>query len=132
MASFWSTLLTWRTFFTCMIAVLTGQLLLEIQSGDYSAGVMIFNVGSFELKYRPLELIPFAVIGVIGGLLGAGFTWLNLAVTGMRAQKINKKPKWRVLEVAAITLVCSSIQFLLPFAFHCKYVMLSLLLMCRF
>jgi H+/Cl- antiporter ClcA len=121
-ASFWSTLLTWRTFFTCMVAVMAGELFLEIQSGVYQTnGLMIFNVGSTELAYRVSELIPFAIIGVIGGLLGSAFSALHLAAVKMRAAKINKKRSWRVLEVAAITLVLSTLQFSIPFAFHCKY-----------
>lgn len=116
-------MLTWRTFFTCMVAVLMSQLMLEVQSGVYkNNGLMIFNVGFRELTYRPIyiELIPFLVIGVVGGLLGAAFTSFNLGVSKFRIAKINVKPKFRVLEVAIIALVSSSLQYMLPFAFGCK------------
>lgn len=121
-SSFWSTRLTWRTFFTCMVAVFIMKLLLVIQSGKYfDSGFMIFNIGT-TTAYEIRELIPFLGIGVIGGLLGGGFTAFNLWVTELRAAKINKERKWRVLEVLAIVAVSSCLQFLLPFLSNCKAV----------
>jgi chloride channel 7 len=104
-----------------MVAVFMAEMMLEIQSGVYSSsGLMIFNIGSAELTYYFDELLPFLVIGVIGGLLGAAFTSFNLRVTAMRGKRINKDNRYRVLEVAIITIISSSIQYLLPFAFDCK------------
>lgn len=125
-------MLTWRTFFTCMIAVLTGEFMLDVQSGVYkNSGLMIFNVGFRELTYRPIyiELIPFLIIGVIGGLLGAAFTSFNLGVSKIRTERINKQPKNRVFEVAMIAFVTSTLQYCLPFAFYCMYVFVILCLM---
>ena len=127
-ASFWSTLLTWRTFFTCMIAVFLTKLFNTIKAGDHSiGGLMIFDVGptAGSQKYEVWELFPFLVVGVIGGLLGAAFTALNLWVSQIRVAKINKKTKWRVLEVVAIAAVSSCLQYLLPFMSACEYVVPS-------
>lgn len=120
-ASFWSTKLTWRTFFTCMVSVFVMKTLLLIQQGKYlDSGFVIFNIRSSGQGYHFLELIPFLIIGVIGGLLGAAFTAFNLWVTEFRGAKINKDRRWRVLEVIAIVVVSSSLQFLLPFMSSCK------------
>ena len=121
-ASFWSTLLTWRTFFTCMIAVFLTKLFSTIQAGDRAiGGLMIFDVGPKGAQtYKVWELVPFLVVGVIGGLLGAAFTALNLWVSRIRVAKINKKSQWRVAEVVAIAAVSSCLQFLLPFMSSCE------------
>lgn len=122
-ASFWSTLLTWRTFFTCMVAVFVAKAFSQIQAADKNiGGLMIFDVGSGNGKdhYQVWELVPFLIIGVIGGLLGAAFTALNLWVSRIRVERINKKPHWRVMEVVAIAAVASILQFLLPFLSDCK------------
>lgn len=123
-SSFWSTLLTWRTFFTCMVSVFVMKGLLLAQSGtSLDSGFMIFDVGnSSNTAYQILELIPFLLIGVIGGLLGSAFTAFNLWVTEIRRDKINKQRKNRIWEVTAITVVSSCLQFLLPFLSSCKYV----------
>lgn len=123
-SSFWSTLLTWRTFFTCMIAVFLAKLLSQIQRGSkYIDGLMIFNVGpEGDQTYQLWELLPFLVLGVIGGLLGSAFTALNLWISRIRVAKINKKNQWRVAEVVAIAAVSSCLQFLLPFLSDCVYV----------
>jgi H+/Cl- antiporter ClcA len=100
---------------------MTNELLFEAQAGVFKfENLLIFNVGANVFTYRPLELLPFVAIGIGGGLLGAAFTSLNFAVARLRTTKINKQRRWRVWEVAAITLCCSSVQFLLPFAFGCK------------
>jgi chloride channel 7 len=122
-SSFWSTLLTWRTFFTCMIAVFVTKIFSQIRAGTKDiSGLMIFDVSSgtsADSTYQVWELVPFLVIGVMGGLLGGAFTALNLWVTRIRVAKINKKNWWRVAEVAAIASVSSCLQFLLPFLSDC-------------
>lgn len=121
-SSFWSTILTWRTFFTCMIAVLVMKIFSDFQAGFFDSGLMIFDVGADEqnAQYHLLEVIPFLVIGVLGGLLGAGFTAMNLWVGRIRGIKINPNPKFRVAEIFCIALVSSCLQFLLPFLSSCK------------
>eukprot|EP00026_Physarum_polycephalum_P002045 Phypoly_transcript_02049.p1 GENE.Phypoly_transcript_02049~~Phypoly_transcript_02049.p1 ORF type:complete len:942 (+),score=158.82 Phypoly_transcript_02049:112-2937(+) len=121
-SSFWSTLLTWRTFFTCMIAVFITKLFSQIQAGKKDiGGLMIFDVGSGggSQTYQVWEIVPFLVIGVLGGLLGGAFTALNLWIGRIRVAKINKKNQWRVAEVVAIAAVSSCLQFLLPFLSDC-------------
>jgi hypothetical protein len=89
---------------------------------------MIFNIGSVELTYYFDEFFSFLVICMISGLLSTVFTSFNLCMTVMHRKKINKDNRYRVLEVA-ITIISSSIQYLLSFAFDYKYVVL---LFCSF
>lgn len=106
-----------------MVAVFIMKLLLDVQAGTFlDHGFMIFDIGG-TANYHIAELLPFLVIGVIGGLLGAGFTAFNLWVTELRAVKINKEKRYRIFEVIAIVVVSSSLQFLLPFLSDCKYVL---------
>jgi len=119
-SSFWSTSLTWRCFFACMIATFTMKLLQD-QSASLN-GLMIFNMGiaDKQFAYKILELVPFIIIGVLGGLAGAAFTAINVRVTAFRREKINKIKSLRVLEVFMIAALSTIFQFILPLMFKCK------------
>lgn len=94
---------------------------LLIQSGTmFDQGFMIFSVGTTATGYMYLELIAFMIIGIMGGLLGALFTALNLWVTKFRGEHFNKKKPHRVYEVMVIVSISSLLQYFLPFLFPCK------------
>ncbi|EGC37379.1 hypothetical protein DICPUDRAFT_150047 [Dictyostelium purpureum] len=120
-ASFWSTTLTWRCFFSCLVATFVMNLL-QSNSGDIS-GLIIFNTGKNidkEFSYHLFELIPFIIIGVLGGFAGALFTFINVKVTEFRREKINKVKSLRVLEVFLIIGVSTFLQFFVPLLFSCR------------
>jgi len=75
--------------------------------------VVHFSVGRSE-GYVLYELAPFFVLGVMGGLLGALFTSLNLRIVKWRRRRINRRRYMQVLEVVMLALVVSAIFFTLP------------------
>ncbi|GAM27628.1 hypothetical protein SAMD00019534_108040 [Acytostelium subglobosum LB1] len=111
-SSFWSRQLTWRTFFACLIATFTTNLILQgfqVQVHDY--GVLTFGF-SQEYLYRYSELLAFAAIGVLGGLLGALFVNLNARLTHWRSKFFNSLPTYmRVFEVIILVTFTSIILF---------------------
>lgn len=118
-SSFWSIALTWRAFFCCMVATYTMNVL-QSNSGSLT-GLIIFNTGIGDKEsYNWFEIIPFLLIGVLGGLGGALFTWINVKVTEFRREKINKIKSLRVLEVFLIIGLSTCIQFFLPLFFSCQ------------
>ncbi|EGC38534.1 hypothetical protein DICPUDRAFT_93809 [Dictyostelium purpureum] len=111
-SSFWSRQLTWRTFFACLIATFTTNIILQgfsVQIHDY--GVLKFGLSNTVL-FRYAELIPFAGIGVLGGLLGALFVDLNARLSKWRASFFaNKKIYLRVVEVFILVTFTSTLLF---------------------
>ncbi|KAM9979476.1 hypothetical protein ACTFIY_008714 [Dictyostelium cf. discoideum] len=111
-SSFWSRQLTWRTFFACLIATFTTNIILQgfdMQIHDY--GVLKFGLSNKYL-YKYSELIPFALIGVAGGLFGALFVNLNARLSQWRSKFFaNKKIYLRVLEVFILITITSTILY---------------------
>ena len=78
-ASFWSTSITFRSFFCAMMTMLTISLIYsgdQIGSSVASVGVQF---GTFQTaSYHTYELIIFVLIGMSGGIIGAGFNKINI------------------------------------------------------
>ncbi|KAK5574581.1 hypothetical protein RB653_009834 [Dictyostelium firmibasis] len=111
-SSFWSRQLTWRTFFACLIATFTTNIILQgfdMQIHDY--GVLKFGLSNKYL-YKYTELVPFALLGVVGGLLGALFVYLNARLSQWRSKFFsNKKIYLRVLEVFILITITSTVLY---------------------
>jgi len=89
-ASFWSTTITFRSFFCAMITMLTVSLIFAGKDFGRSESSSIFSFGQFDSlsdgksNYRVYEVFIFALIGVAGGVLGALFNAINRSVTVYR------------------------------------------------
>lgn len=87
----------WRAFFAAVVAALTLQWLDPTGTGKMTM---------FEVKYQnPLaivEYIPFAVLGAIGGMVGALFVALNIRFSAFRMTPEYKAKVPIVVEVATI------------------------------
>jgi chloride channel 7 len=91
--SWWNPSLTWRTFFSAMVATLFVDLFLSqvnqtVDFGYFSQPGML-SFGSFIESdlispYNMIELLPFSLIGILGGVFGAGFNALNTKITKLR------------------------------------------------
>lgn len=112
-ASYWSTSLTFRSFFCAMMTMLT---ISAIYSG-FTLGKTVsvgFQFGLFEnANYRMYELIIFGIMGAGGGVFGALFNKINEEVTVFRMKHYNLRWK-KLLELMLITLVWSIICFVFP------------------
>ncbi|PRP78444.1 chloride channel protein [Planoprotostelium fungivorum] len=122
-SSFWSRELTWRTFFGTMVASFTVNLLFMsfVNSTNYvnDYGLLTFGLSSTYL-YRGTELIAFAGLGVIGGVLGAVFVKLNIMLNKWRRDHL-RSFKWKgMAEILLLVSVFSIITFVIPLAGHCK------------
>jgi chloride channel 3/4/5 len=93
----------WRSFFCAMIASLVVKSLSPFENQHLG----LFYVGN---KYRwfYFELIPFLLLGILGGLFGALFIKLNIAWCKRRKQtRLGKYPVIEVIIIALITLLIS-------------------------
>lgn len=117
--TFFTFSLTWRVFFACSISTFSLNIFKSLQNGT---GITILSAGLIKLgsDNDPADLaeLPAAIIfGVIGGLLGATFIYLNNKYNLVR--KYHLKQKWmKVLESQALIVVTSIFVFFAPYGFR--------------
>lgn len=80
--SWWRSQLMWRVFFTsAVVAVVVRTAMGWCKSGKCghfgSGGFIIWDISGAQEDYSFEEMLPMAIIGVIGGLLGALFNQLT-------------------------------------------------------
>eukprot|EP00397_Hematodinium_sp_SG-2012_P003964 GEMP01003974.1.p1 GENE.GEMP01003974.1~~GEMP01003974.1.p1 ORF type:complete len:848 (-),score=152.16 GEMP01003974.1:1726-4269(-) len=100
----------WRAFFSAVIAAVTLQWLDPTGTGKMTL---------FEVRYEDplafIEYIPFAILGCIGGMVGALFVFLNVRVSTIRMTDAYKARVPIVAEVALIGLLTFASSY--PFTF---------------
>ena len=122
-ASFWSNNVTFRCFFCAMWAQLIINFLSSKGFTEYDAAADLANsmypFGDFspKLVYRTYELFFFALVGIVGGLLGGLFNYTNAAITRFRGRNINAFLWKRILEVVLFCGVWETISFVMPLIF---------------
>ncbi|XP_075350739.1 chloride channel protein D-like isoform X3 [Mycteria americana] len=136
-SSFWDIRLAWQTFFCCLMATFTTDLLSSSLSGFVYRG----HFGFFEAEKRiifwvknlldmnVLAFIPTILLGMLGGLLGALFVSLNIKINKLRMQFFNSIPKLylrktsKLLETVLILVCTTTVTVYLPYFFPCTPVM---------
>ncbi|KAL6637094.1 hypothetical protein ACP70R_024666 [Stipagrostis hirtigluma subsp. patula] len=124
--SWWRSHLMWRVFFTsAVVAVVVRSAMNWCNSGKCghfgAGGFIIWDISGGQEDYSYQELLPMAIIGVIGGLLGALFNQLTLYITKWRRTYLHKKGKRvQIFEACLISLVTSTISFVLPLLRKCS------------
>ena len=123
-ASYWSSSVTFRTFFCsmCSIATLYTWNSLGVHYGKIGFD-KLFSFGNFkfegmEASYSVWELLVFMFIGCMGGMIGAIFNNTNERLTHWRIKNVNHTKSRRFIEVLCISSIVSIIGFGLPFLFH--------------
>ncbi|KAG2469274.1 LTBP3 protein, partial [Polypterus senegalus] len=90
--------LAWQTFFCCMMAAFTTDILTSafegyVYQGHFgifqAAKSIVFWVNNFE-DMSILAFIPAVIIGIIGGLLGSAFVFLNINLNKFRRKMFGK------------------------------------------
>jgi len=89
----------WRTFFCALMAALTLGYM-----NPYGNGRLVMFYVHYNTPWKIFELIPFIILGVFGGLVGALFIKLNLYWSKLRkTSALGKYPVLEVISVAVIT-----------------------------
>ncbi|KAI4345612.1 hypothetical protein L6164_012715 [Bauhinia variegata] len=123
--SWWRSQLMWRVFFTsAIVAVVVRSAMGWCKSGKCghfgSGGFIIWDISGGQEDYSFAELLPMAIIGVIGGLLGALFNQLTLYVSSWRRNHLHKKgSRVKIVEACLVSVITSVISFGLPLLRKC-------------
>jgi chloride channel 7 len=126
-SSFWSHAITWRTLFSCIISAFVVDFMIAHSTSatsnapDSLTHVAVFQVqGSTQATYFLWELVPFSILAVIGGLLGAAFIQLNSFATSYRIRMIGTRPLYRVLEVLFWVTLWTFMTHYSPYLVQCQ------------
>ncbi|KAK6643015.1 hypothetical protein RUM43_004518 [Polyplax serrata] len=113
--SFWHQSLIWRIFFCSLVSTFTLNIVLSAYHkhlGDLSySGLLDF--GKFDiLQYELVELLIYAFMGFIGGLLGALSNYINYKLTVFRMRYITAR--WmKVIEALLVSSTTCTVAFLM-------------------
>ncbi|KAK0844448.1 chloride channel [Friedmanniomyces endolithicus] len=100
----------WASFVCAMVAAVT------LQAFDpFRTGKLVLYQVTYHSGWHAFELVPFAVIGIIGGLYGAMFIKLNMRINRWRASPSNPFNTHPVLEVMVVALLTALISFPVTF-----------------
>lgn len=100
----------WASFVCAMVAAVTLQAFDPFRTGQ----LVLYQV-TYHSGWHAFELVPFAIIGIVGGLYGALFIKLNMRVASWRSSNSNPFLKRPVLEVIVVALITALISFPISF-----------------
>ncbi|KAA8491191.1 H(+)/Cl(-) exchange transporter 3 [Porphyridium purpureum] len=97
----------WRTLYCAAV----GALALTFLRPRFNARLISFEVQGGDLPWQWFELIPFAFLGLLGGLIGVAFINLNVLYSKfrMRTSWYQKHPVAEVALLAGATVILSSV-----------------------
>ncbi|KAJ5974504.1 hypothetical protein N7481_011714 [Penicillium waksmanii] len=93
----------WQSFVCAMVAAVTLQALNPFRTGK----IVLYQV-TYTRGWHRFEVIPFIILGIVGGLFGAFLIRLNVRVAKWRRSRTSSKP---VIEVAVVALLTALINF---------------------
>ncbi|KAJ5112650.1 hypothetical protein N7532_000695 [Penicillium argentinense] len=93
----------WQSFVCAMVAAVTLQALNPFRTGK----IVLYQV-TYTRGWHRFEVIPFIILGIVGGLFGAFLIRLNVKIAKWRRSRTSSKP---VLEVAIVALLTALINF---------------------
>lgn len=118
-ATYFTPAIMLRTFVCCTTATLTVRFFLTGFHGHYDWGTMgaaaPLSFGNFaRSNWQIYELLIFALMGAMGGLMGAAFNATNTRLTLVRKMFIPSRGHLRFIEVIITTFLITSVMFWVP------------------
>lgn len=123
-ATWWRSALLWRTFFSTAVVVVVLRAFIEFCSTGKcglfgNGGLIMFDVSNVTVRYHVMDLIPVAIIGLIGGVLGSLYNYFLHKVLRVYSL-INEKGKLaKILLSLSVSLFTSVCMYGLPFLVSC-------------
>ncbi|KAJ1955018.1 hypothetical protein EC988_002115 [Linderina pennispora] len=101
-----------KTMLRSLTCALVAALVLKAYD-PFGTGKLVLFQTTYDIDYQWFEMIAFVIIGIFGGLYGAMFCKLNMAVNRLR--KNTRIGRYPVLEVIAVTTLTLSVSYSNPF-----------------
>ncbi|XP_072958056.1 chloride channel protein CLC-b-like [Typha angustifolia] len=123
-ATWWRSALLWRTFFSTAVVVVVLRGFMEAcNSGKCGlfgrGGLILFDVSDVTVTYHANDLIPVALVGIIGGVLGSLYNHLLHKVLRLY-NMINEKGRMaKLLLSLSVCILTSVCLYFLPFLAPC-------------
>lgn len=96
----------WQSFVCAMIAAVTLQAVNPFRTGK----IVLYQV-SYSRGWHRFEIIPFIILGIVGGLYGAFLIRVNLKVARWRRTRPVSSPAQPIFEVAVVALLTAFNNF---------------------
>ena len=100
----------WQSFVCAMVAAFILQAFNPFRTGK----LVLYQV-TYHSGWHAFELIPFAFIGILGGLYGGLFIKLNVRIAKWRSSSSYPLKGRPVLEVALVTILTAIVSFPITF-----------------
>ena len=94
----------WQSFVCAMVAAVALQVMNPFRTDQ----LVLYQV-TYSTGYHGFEMIPFAFLGIIGGIYGGLFIKLNMKIATWR--KRSMLSKYPILEVFFVTLITALVNF---------------------
>ncbi|KAI8942212.1 hypothetical protein NX059_000295 [Plenodomus lindquistii] len=98
----------WSSFVCAMVAAVTLQL-----CNPFRTGKLVLYQVTYHSGWHDFELVPFAFLGILGGLFGGLFIKLNMGVAEWRKNRTYLKGP--VIEVVVVAFVTALINYPIKF-----------------
>ncbi|KAL3813890.1 hypothetical protein ACJIZ3_015158 [Penstemon smallii] len=124
-ATWWRSALLWRTFFSTAVVVVVLRAFMDYcisgKCGLFGkGGLIMFDVSGVSVRYQVVDIIPVAVIGVIGGILGSLYNYLLHKVLQVYNVINNKGKLQKLLLSLSVSIFTSACLYGLPFLAKCR------------
>ncbi|KAJ5253684.1 hypothetical protein N7524_010864 [Penicillium chrysogenum] len=93
----------WQSFVCAMVAAVTLQALNPFRTGK----IVLYQV-TYTRGWHRFEIIPFIILGIVGGLYGAFLIRVNTRITKWRRARTSSRP---ILEVVVVALVTALVNY---------------------
>ncbi|KAJ6108691.1 hypothetical protein N7523_010014 [Penicillium sp. IBT 18751x] len=93
----------WQSFVCAMVAAVTLQALNPFRTGK----IVLYQV-TYTRGWHRFEIIPFIILGIVGGLFGAFLIRVNVRIARWRRSRSWSRP---MIEVAIVALLTALINF---------------------
>ncbi|KAJ2068513.1 hypothetical protein GGI16_009543, partial [Coemansia sp. S142-1] len=101
-----------KTMLRSLTCALVAALVLKAYN-PFGSGKLVLFQTTYDMDYHWFEMLAFVIIGIFGGLYGALFCRLNMAVNRLRKNTLIGR--YPISEVATITVATLAVSYYNPF-----------------